>query len=42
MERAQNRLLQPLPPEDRKTLISTLLRLIEANNHLGRTIYTPN
>jgi DNA-binding MarR family transcriptional regulator len=42
MERAQNRLLQPLPPEERQAFIGTMLRLIEANNHLGRTIYTPN
>jgi DNA-binding MarR family transcriptional regulator len=42
MERAQNRLLQPLPAEERKALISTLLRLIDGNNHLGRTIYTPS
>jgi DNA-binding MarR family transcriptional regulator len=42
MERAQNRLLQPLPPGERQAFIGTLLRLIEANNHLGRTIYTPN
>lgn len=42
MQRAQERLLQPLPPAERKVLISTLLRLIEGNNHLGRTIFTPS
>jgi DNA-binding MarR family transcriptional regulator len=41
MLRAQNRLVAPLPPEERKAFIDTLLRLIEGNNHLGRTIYTP-
>jgi DNA-binding MarR family transcriptional regulator len=41
MLRAQNRLVAPLPAEERKAFIDTLLRLIEGNNHLGRTIYTP-
>jgi DNA-binding MarR family transcriptional regulator len=42
MLRAQNRLVAPLPPEQRKAFIDTLLRLIEGNNHLGRTIYNPS
>ena len=42
MLKAQNRLLAPLRPEERKSLIATLVRLIEANNHLGRTIYKPS
>jgi DNA-binding MarR family transcriptional regulator len=42
MLRAQNRLLAPLPPQERKAFIDTLLRLIEGNNHLGRTIYNPS
>jgi DNA-binding MarR family transcriptional regulator len=41
MQRAQNRLLAPLPAGERKAFIATLLRLIEGNNHLGRTIYNP-
>lgn len=42
MQRAQERLLQPLPPPERKALIKTLIRVIEGNNHLGRTIFTPS
>ncbi len=42
MQRAQNRLLQPLPADDRKVFINILLRLIDGNNHLGRTIYSPS
>ncbi len=42
MLRAQNRLLAPLPPRERKAFIDTLLRLIDHNNHLGRTIYNPS
>lgn len=42
MQRAQNRLLQPLPADERKAFINTLLRLIDGNNHLGRTIYNPS
>jgi DNA-binding MarR family transcriptional regulator len=42
MLKAQNRLLAPLVPDERKAFIDTLLRLIEGNNHLGRTIYSPS
>ena len=42
MLKAQNRLLAPLLPEERRAFIDTLLRLIEGNNHLGRTIYSPS
>src|SRR5580692_2524604 len=42
MLKAQNRLLAPLLPDERKTFVDTLLRLIEGNNHLGRTIYSPS
>src|ERR1700744_5766680 len=42
MLKAQNRLLAPLLADERKALIETLLRLIEGNNHLGRTIYSPS
>jgi hypothetical protein len=42
MMRAQDRLLRPLPPQQRRAFIETLLRLIESNNHLGRTIYKPS
>jgi DNA-binding MarR family transcriptional regulator len=42
MLRAQDRLLAPLPQEERKTFVDILLRLIKGNNHLGRTIYNPS
>lgn len=42
MLKAQNRLLAPLRPGERKAFIDTLLQLIEGNNHLGRTIYNPS
>jgi DNA-binding MarR family transcriptional regulator len=42
MQRAQERLLQPVPPRERKAFIQTMLRLIDGNNHLGRTIFTPS
>ena len=42
MQRAQERLLQPLVPAERKAFIGTLVRLIDGNNHLGRTIFTPS
>lgn len=42
MQRAQERLLQPIPASERKTFIATLVRLIDGNNHLGRTIFTPS
>jgi DNA-binding MarR family transcriptional regulator len=42
MLKAQNRLLAPLLADERKALIETLLRLVEGNNHLGRTIYNPS
>jgi DNA-binding MarR family transcriptional regulator len=42
MLKAQNRLLAPLAADERKAFIETLLRLIEGNNHLGRTIYNPS
>jgi DNA-binding MarR family transcriptional regulator len=42
MKRAQDRLLQPLPAGERKAFINTMIRLIDGNNHLGRTIFTPS
>lgn len=42
MQRAQKRLLQPLLPQERNALIITLIRLINGNNHLGRTIFQPS
>lgn len=42
MQRAQDRLLSPLSPKERKALLSSLLRLLDANNHLGRTIFAPS
>ncbi|MHC6152857.1 MULTISPECIES: MarR family winged helix-turn-helix transcriptional regulator [Bradyrhizobium] len=41
MQRAQTRLLAPLPAEERKAFMATLLKLVEANNHLGRTTFQP-
>ena len=42
MQRAQERLLEPLLPAERHGFISTLIRLIDGNNHLGRTIFSPS
>lgn len=42
MQRAQLRFLDPLPPEERSKLIAMLMRLVDANNHLGRTIFQPS
>jgi DNA-binding MarR family transcriptional regulator len=41
MQRAQERLLKPLVPHERQAFIITLIRLIDGNNHLGRTIFEP-
>jgi DNA-binding MarR family transcriptional regulator len=42
MQRAQKRLLSPLLPQERDTLMITLIRLINGNNHLGRAIFQPS
>lgn len=42
MQRAQDRLLEPLLPAERNAFITTLIRLIDGNNHLGRTIFRPS
>ena len=43
MQRAQERLLQAARRRhERKAFIITLIRLIDGNNHLGRTIFTPS
>jgi DNA-binding MarR family transcriptional regulator len=42
MRRAQERLLKPLLPQERNPFIITLVRLIDGNNHLGRTIFEPS
>lgn len=42
MQRAQARLLEPLPPKERAALMAGLLRLVDANNHLGRTVFQPS
>ena len=42
MQRAQKRLLEPLLAHERSALIITLVRLINGNNHLGRTIFEPS
>jgi DNA-binding MarR family transcriptional regulator len=42
MRCAQKRLLEPLLAQERNALIITLIRLINGNNHLGRTIFQPS
>ena len=42
MLRAQRRLVAPLLSQERNALIITLIRLINGNNHLGRTIFQPS
>src|SRR6266576_6356811 len=42
MRRAQRRLVAPLLSQERNALIITLIRLINGNNHLGRTIFQPS
>src|SRR5258707_13899344 len=42
MRRAQKRLLEPLLSKERNALIITLIRLINGNNHLVRTIFQPS
>lgn len=41
MQRAQERLLEPLSPEERQTFVDLLHRLVEANNVYGRTTLKP-
>lgn len=38
MQRAQERLIEPLPPAERKIFLDLLLKLINANNDFGRTV----
>ena len=42
MRRAQERLLKPLLSQERSPFLITLIRLIDGNNHLGRTIFEPS
>ncbi|MFB6451347.1 MarR family winged helix-turn-helix transcriptional regulator [Bradyrhizobium tunisiense] len=42
MQRAQNRLLEPLSAGERTAFMATLLRLVDAHNHLGRTVFQPS
>lgn len=42
MQRAQERLLEPLLPQERNAFITTLIRLIDGNNQHGRTVFKPN
>lgn len=42
MQRAQERLLEPLLPVERNAFVTMLIRLVDGNNHLGRTIFKPN
>jgi DNA-binding MarR family transcriptional regulator len=41
MQRAQSRLLAPLPPDERPVFLDMLERLVEANNHYGRSLLKP-
>jgi len=36
VDRAQQRMLQPLPPKDRKTLLALLAQLVDLNNEASR------
>lgn len=38
MARSQQRLIEPLSPADRKTFLSLLAELVEANNQYGRAV----
>lgn len=42
MQHTQDRLLAPLPEQDRLLFLDLLRRLVEANNDLGRTSLRPN
>jgi DNA-binding MarR family transcriptional regulator len=42
MQRAQIRLLEPLSTEERTAFMATLLKLVDAHNHLGRTVFQPS
>jgi len=41
MQRAQLRLLEPLPPAERTAFLTMLIRLVDGNNHLGRATFRP-
>lgn len=41
MRRAQERLLEPLLPQERNAFVTMLIRLVDGNNHLGRTVFNP-
>jgi DNA-binding MarR family transcriptional regulator len=40
-ERAGERLLEPLPPAERRRFLKSLNRLLEGNNEFGRTLFRP-
>ncbi|RKQ72868.1 MarR family winged helix-turn-helix transcriptional regulator [Oceanibaculum indicum] len=42
MQRAQMKLMEPLRPEERNAFVTMLMRLVDGNNHLGRTIFRPS
>lgn len=42
MQRAQERLVAPLAPEERARFMAMLERLIEANNQYGRALFRPS
>ncbi|MCH8532650.1 MAG: MarR family transcriptional regulator [Saccharospirillum sp.] len=42
MLRAQELLLEPLTPEERKAFSLLLAKLVHANNHLGRAVFRPS
>jgi DNA-binding MarR family transcriptional regulator len=41
IDRAQMRLLRPLPPEERERFLALLTRLVRENNEFGRTLFRP-
>lgn len=41
MRRAQDKLMEPLMPQERNAFITMLIRLVDGNNHLGRTVFNP-
>jgi len=42
MLQAQELLLEPLSPDDRKIFCLLLAKLVHANNHLGRAVFRPS
>lgn len=42
MQRAQDRLLAPLPPPERAVFMDMLTKLVDGNNHVGRATLRPS